>query len=127
MADKTRRILVVEDSASILEFIRFYFTDILHWEVVAVNSGADALQAFEGGKFDMLLTDINLDAHMNGIEVARRLRQRQPTLAVVLMGGDHRASAMAKKADFGVFLHKPFDPPTLGKVCLALVESASGK
>jgi DNA-binding response OmpR family regulator len=127
MVAGTKRILVVEDSESILGFIKVYFTTIFDWEVVVAHNAAEALQAFEVGRFDMLLADINLDPHINGIELAKRLREQQKTLEVLLMGGDRRDSATAKEAGFDDFLLKPFELPTLGEACAKVIGRARGR
>ncbi|MCX5795366.1 MAG: response regulator [Elusimicrobia bacterium] len=109
-----KRILIVEDEASLLELLSFYFRTKLGWEVVAAGSGAAALEAFEVGKFHMLLADVDLGGGPDGIEVARRLRDQDPPLKVVMMSGEPANETKVRKAKLGSFMPKPFDLPDLG-------------
>jgi CheY-like chemotaxis protein len=93
--------------------------DVLHRFLEAlqcqVQSCANAEAAIEldhasaERTFDVLLTDIALGAGLRGTELARRLSQRHPQLAVLLMSG---YSQEMVKADGGAslpwaLLHKP--------------------
>jgi|GEM_PF-2732162 len=111
---KPRRILIVEDEPSLLELLSFYFTTKLGWEVVAAGNGAAALDAFKVGKFHMLLADVDLGDGPDGIEVAKRLRDQEPPLKVVMMSGEHANAAKVREANIGAFMPKPFDLPDLG-------------
>jgi CheY-like chemotaxis protein len=46
----------------------------------------DALAIFECDKFDMLVTDYRM-AGMNGLELARLIRQKAPSLPVIIVTG----------------------------------------
>lgn len=116
MPTKPKRILIVEDEPSLLDLLSLYFTTKLGWEVVCAGSGAAALEAFEPGKFHMLLADVDLGDGPDGIEVARQMRQQEPPLRVVIMSGEPKNEAKARNADLGTFLSKPFDLPDLGTV-----------
>ncbi len=116
MPSEPKRILIVEDEPSLLELLSFYLTTKLGWEVVAADSGAAALQAFEVGKFHILLADVDLGDELDGIEVARRLRNQDPPLKVVMMSGEPKNEAKVREAEVGAFMAKPFDLPDLGTV-----------
>jgi CheY-like chemotaxis protein len=47
---------------------------------------SDALTMFEREKFDMLVTDYSMD-EMNGLELARLMRQKAPGLPVIIVSG----------------------------------------
>ena len=49
-------------------------------------SGNEALMKFEREKYDILVTDYRM-ADMNGLELARRVRQKAPGLPVVIVSG----------------------------------------
>lgn len=103
-------VLVVDDEDS----LRSVVTRILRrlgFTVYAVT-GADEALAFAAahdGAIDLLLTDIAMP-HMDGIELAARLRKVRPSLALVLMTGFAGAVSDERWAETGVVtvLHKPF-------------------
>jgi CheY-like chemotaxis protein len=49
-------------------------------------SGAEALAKFEESSFDALVTDFRMD-DMNGVELARLIRQKAPDLPVIVVTG----------------------------------------
>ncbi|MEE9190095.1 MAG: response regulator [Candidatus Neomarinimicrobiota bacterium] len=66
-------ILIVEDDPS----QRGYLTNLLtqsKFNVIAANSGEQALGLIEGKKIDLALLDINLGQGMDGIELSKTLR-----------------------------------------------------
>lgn len=75
-----------------------------------VFSGEEALTLFTGGarNYKALVTDVRLGGNMSGWEVAKRLREKEPTLPVVYV----TASAAEEWASHGVsgsiFVPKPF-------------------
>jgi two-component system alkaline phosphatase synthesis response regulator PhoP len=115
MVAETRRILIIEDEPSLLGLLSLFFSSQLGWEVVAVADGAAALDAFQAGRFHVLLADVDLGAGPDGIEVAQRLREQHPPLQIVIMSGEPKNEAKAHKARLGTFMSKPFDLPDLKK------------
>lgn len=84
----TETILVVEDSADVLELARGYLTR-LGYNVLAAQSGEEALRIFDAhdGKVDLLFTDVVMPGGMNGLTLAETLRDRSPDLAILLTTG----------------------------------------
>jgi len=98
--------LVVDDDSS----QRRLFQRVLErdgWDVVAAESGAAAVEAFARGSYELLLSDINL-GDMNGIDLARGVRQQCPEIRVVLVSGLPENLERAKSAGFTSCLLKPF-------------------
>ena len=109
------RVLVVEDEdaartglAEILE--------ILGYRPVAVASGEAALALAPADRFDALLSDLVLPG-INGADLADRLVERWPELAVIIMSGYTEDEAMRRGISAGEvrFLQKPFDMETLAR------------
>ena len=69
---KTRRILVVDDDAGILELTRTILAGA-GYEVSTASSGSDALAAVRQTRFDLALLDINMPG-MDGWETLRVLQ-----------------------------------------------------
>ena len=68
-----------------------------------------ALSEINGSEFDIAIVDLMLPG-VNGIELARQLRNRQPSTRVLLTSAYHLSEAQLRKLDCGVigFLPKPF-------------------
>jgi two-component system, cell cycle sensor histidine kinase and response regulator CckA len=82
------------------------------YRVIAADSGATALAAYHNsaGKIAILITDLLMPG-MDGAELIRQLRSRNPALKVIAISGqldrsENGASPMDIMAD--AFLHKPF-------------------
>ncbi|MCX6153380.1 MAG: response regulator [Candidatus Kapabacteria bacterium] len=68
------KILVAEDSYINQEVIREGFCKIPGWEIVIVNNGLEAVEAFKTQYFDIILTDISMPV-MDGYEAAKIIRE----------------------------------------------------
>jgi len=105
-----RRVLVVEDD----DLVRPLLESVLRregFEVLVAEDGARALELCEGvgGAVDLVLSDLQMP-HMSGIELCGRLRERDPTLAVLFMSGYTDLETFHEEGAFGAanFLQKPF-------------------
>ena len=106
------RILVVEDEADVRSILVQAFTQ-LGYRVFAAANGPEALRVWEKeeGKIDLLFSDVVMPGGLNGLQLARKLREKKPDLKVIL------ASGYSKEALDGVniekermlYLCKPFD------------------
>jgi CheY-like chemotaxis protein len=79
------RILLVDDNASGLA-ARKTVLEELGLRVFVSLSGADALDQFTSGPFDLVVTDYRMP-RMDGLELISRLRAMAPTLPIVLLSG----------------------------------------
>ena len=108
-------ILVVEDERLVRAGIRMLLSDE-GYDVLDAASPEEALALLDehGAAFDVLLTDIVMPG-MNGPELARKLRERDPDLAVVFMSGfSDRALVEQGRIESGVpVLEKPFEEAEL--------------
>lgn len=71
MSDKSA--LVVEDSPMMRQLIVFALTRIPRMRVTEADDGVDGLRKLATGKFDIILTDINMPI-MDGLKLVRRVR-----------------------------------------------------
>jgi CheY-like chemotaxis protein len=79
-------VLLVDDDATILDVIGEALREVGH-DVLVCNAGAAAIVAMEeDGKFDVLVTDLGMPG-VNGWDVARRARQLDPPLPVIVISG----------------------------------------
>lgn len=103
-------VCLVEDD----EAIRVVLTTIMAregWSVWSVESALDAVAGLdarraEGQPIRVLITDRNLASGENGEVLARRAREDDPTLAVVVISGDY--DSVIKLEPGVVLLPKPF-------------------
>ncbi len=103
----TARTLLVDDDPDVREHMRAELTT-RGCEVVAVGAAEDAERAFDeaGGAFDLLVTDVMLPGR-SGIELARTLIARRPSLAVLVVSGFIPENEPALDPAWGR-LEKPF-------------------
>jgi DNA-binding NtrC family response regulator len=114
MSDKAT-ILVVDDEST----LRSIFSEMLtRWGyrcIVAANA-VDALQMIEANviTLDMLVTDIVMPGELNGLDLAVKLHERQPDVAILLITG-YAQSSLRKDAEASGYriLDKPFREATL--------------
>lgn len=117
MTNQTRdpRILLVEDDAEMRTLvIRILKTS--GYEIVAVESAADAIQRFEqeNGRFDLLFSDMVMPGK-SGLELVDELRVKNPELPVLLYSGyqDQRERWEKLESKGYHFLQKPFSTTAL--------------
>jgi len=109
----TRRILVVDDDADILEVLEMRL-GALGYAVTATPTPEDALRLLGERGFDVALFDLRM-ARMDGIALTRAAHERQSRLPVVIMtahGTIENAVQAIKQGAFD-FITKPFVPEEL--------------
>jgi signal transduction histidine kinase len=109
VADRSKRILVVDDNADALELLATILEDVGY----TVLRAADAVEALRGiDAFDphVALLDIGLPV-MDGYELAARLRSRAkvPRLVAITGYGQDADRARSDRAGFAAHLTKPVD------------------
>jgi len=82
MADKTTRILLVDDEQPVQKLLT-YPLEKEGYEVVQAFDGQQALQAFEQHQFDLVVLDIMLP-RMDGLEVCQRIRAKSRVPIIML-------------------------------------------
>jgi two-component system, OmpR family, response regulator len=106
------RILVVDDDQHIREVVSFALGQAGH-SVVEARDGAEALRAFAGGGFDLVILDIVMP-EADGLEVCRKIRGNSTTPIVFVSSRDDeldRILGLELGADD--YITKPFSPREL--------------
>lgn len=85
MTGRPLRILAVDDDPLVLFNTGAMLEDLGH-DVVEASSASRALQIFEPGAFDLVITDQAMPA-MTGVQLAEALRARQPDIKIILATG----------------------------------------
>jgi DNA-binding NarL/FixJ family response regulator len=83
------RILIADDFEDWRSQVLLLFKTRPEWQVVAeAADGLEAIQKTEESKPDLIVLDIGLPK-LNGIEAARRIRQRSPSSKIVFLSQDN--------------------------------------
>jgi len=90
------RILLAEDDESMRRFLAKALQNAGH-EVVSFGQGDEAYSCLQRDVFDILLTDIVMP-EMDGIELARRAAETDPTLKIMFITG-FAAVALSPESD----------------------------
>jgi signal transduction histidine kinase/ActR/RegA family two-component response regulator len=100
------RILVVDDDDDV-RVVTAATVEELGYQVVAVGSAGDALRELEGGEFDLLITDVAMPG-VNGVELARRVRQSHERLPILFASGYADVQTFGHELSRETVLKKPF-------------------
>ncbi len=76
------RILVADDEPAIRKVVRDALEREGH-EVVTAIDGKEALERFDEGAFDLVVTDLAMP-HVDGLELVKEIRRRSPLPILVL-------------------------------------------
>jgi len=102
------KILVVEDEKRMAQVLRKALSEEGHAVQVAAD-GPAALEAAAAENFDLLLLDVMLPG-VNGIEVARRLRDKRQQTPILMLTARDTVADVVRGLDAGAddYLTKPF-------------------
>lgn len=126
--ESTATILVIEDHKETRIFLELALSD--DYLVDCATDATEALQMAKKRTYDLFLIDIALQDSIDGVEVARQLRQLPrygdtPMIAMTAhRKGRYRESFLEQ--GFDEFLAKPFFPEDLLEAIERLVSSSSG-
>src|SRR5919199_3938712 len=104
-----RRILVADDDAAIRGLLKEFLGNE-GYETVEARSGKEVLQAAGAAEPDLMLLDLRMP-DWDGMEVMRRLKERDLGIPVVLMTAYGTSSSAIQAMQLGAFdyLTKPFE------------------
>lgn len=101
-----KKILVVDDDKASCELL----SEILMtqgWETMTANSPEKALILSNQTKFDLVISDINLEASLSGLDLLQRLREKSPVILVTGFGSLETAVEASREGAWD-FISKPF-------------------
>src|SRR5262245_22756591 len=101
-----KRILVVDDDRASCKLLR----DLLNsqgWSAEAVTTADEALRLASTEQFDLLISDINLEADQNGIDLLRQMRDHCRVILMTGFGTLDTTVAASREGAWDI-LSKPF-------------------
>jgi CheY-like chemotaxis protein len=111
-----RRVLLVEDDASVGEMVEAMLTELGH-EVVRAAAAAPALEILRRRQpIDLMITDLIMPGGTNGVELAQLAVELRPGLPVVLTSGYTGETLGAATQAPWPLLTKPYLAETLAAV-----------
>jgi CheY-like chemotaxis protein len=115
-----RNILVVDDTSSVADLMREMLLSF-GYKAEVCESAKEALVLFDAGKFDLVITDYTMPG-INGVELARLMRQRVPNQSIILITGSSYSLADNATLPVNSVLQKPFSVEEFQQaVAMALV------
>ena len=109
------RVLIVEDDETFCAFL----TELLQRqgnEVVCSTGGLDGYQKAQSCSCDLVILDVRMPGLL-GTEIAEALKQKTPSVKVILISAFADASLRETASNLGIpLLSKPFSPADLFEV-----------
>ncbi len=111
MDAKDMRFLVVDDFATMRRIVRNLLKEAGITNVEEAEDGAVALNMLKGGKFDFVISDINMP-NMNGFDLLRNIRAEPQfkSLPVLMVTAEAKKEDIINAAQIGAsgYIVKPF-------------------
>ena len=116
MNDTVPQLLIVDDELHVRESLSHWFAED-GYDVVAADSGKQALALLGRRSFDIVITDIRMPG-MDGLELQHRILEVDPDLAIIVITAYASVSTAVQALKEGAYdyLAKPFDPEEMTRV-----------
>ncbi len=106
-----KQILFVDDH-EVLARLSCEILEMQGYKAVSAYNAEDALRKFDNESFDLIVTDMRMEG-MNGLELAKRVHQKNPEVPVIIVtgyapidGGDDVKAVLQKEELFPALLEK---------------------
>ncbi|MCA8943200.1 MAG: response regulator [Planctomycetes bacterium] len=116
-------ILIVDDSATMRKIImRSLRQSGIEAAFSEAGDGVEGLAALEGGKFDLILSDVNMP-NMNGLEFVKQVSEKHADAPPIVMITTESSDAVQSALENGAkgYLKKPFKPENVQEVVTPLL------
>lgn len=97
------KILLIDDEMDVRGFMKDFLED-RDFLVEAAADGLEGWEKFDKGNFDLVVCDM-LMPKMIGLEVLRRIREKNPNQRVIMMTGVKEESMVEKAKSLGCYLY----------------------
>ena len=112
-----RRIVLIVEDESLVRLDAALFLRDAGCEVLEAADAHEALEVVEEHPVDVLFTDINMPGSMNGLELARKVKEARPEVRLVLTSGAVKPKP-EQIPDEGAFLSKPYSPEAVARAVM---------
>ncbi len=108
------KVLVVDDSGTMRKIIIRALNSVGYTNVVEAADGAEGFATFQGGSFDLVLTDWNMP-NKSGLDLTRDIRGTGSDVPIFMITTEGEKSRVLEAISAGVtdYLMKPFSADTL--------------
>lgn len=117
------RILIADDSATVRKLIGVMLSRYYLCDITEAADGADAYSKLASGKFDLLVTDVNMP-RMTGLALVKKLREEQKnSIPVIIVTTKGAARDQEKGMEMGAdaYITKPVNGYLLARKVGALL------
>jgi two-component system chemotaxis response regulator CheY len=106
--------LVVEDSPMMRQLLVLALSRLKNLKVTEADDGVDGLRKLAGGKFDIIITDINMPI-MDGLKLVKRVRSdpthRLVPIIIITTEGSSEDRSRALQLGANAYITKPIQAP----------------
>ena len=113
-----KAILFVDDH-EVLARLSCEILEMQGYKAVSAYNAQDALKKFDENEFDVLVTDMRMEG-MNGVELARKIREKSPSTPVIIVTG--YGPIDGNKESFNVLQKDNLFPELLEKIKVLIGE-----
>ena len=121
---KRSRILLVDDDPEVSDIIGLTLEHLGH-SVTVVTSGSEALSAFQGDNYGLVITDLGMP-DVSGIDVARAVKATKPNTPVMLITGWGVHLNPEQMREIDSVIEKPFGKEALITQMAELLPAKNG-
>lgn len=119
-----KKLLIVDDSASIRQLVTFTLKDA-GYDVLVAEHGKNAIAKLTDTPVDMVITDLNMP-EMDGIELIRQMRgmpsHRFTPIVMLTTESQEKKKVEGKNAGASGWIVKPFKPEQLTEIVRKFVK-----
>ena len=113
---KALRVLFVEDEPALCKLAERVLVK-RGYSVTLASSAAEARQYLEQGRFELLISDVNLGGAEDGLSLTRFARSQQPAQRIVIISGLTEGLQTHCSEISAMYLPKPFSVDSLLQAC----------
>jgi two-component system, chemotaxis family, chemotaxis protein CheY len=106
--------LIVEDSPMMRQLLVFALSRVKNVKVTEADDGVDGLRKLANGRFDIILTDINMPI-MDGLKLVKRVRtdpvHKDVPIIIITTEGAQEDKRRALELGANAYITKPIQAP----------------
>lgn len=121
-----KNILAVDDSEPMRKMVELVLKSAGYAVTLAVD-GVDGVAKFRSGRFDLIVTDINMP-NMHGVELIKEIRKLNPDIPILALTTESEDQMRKKGAEAGAdgWIVKPFRPAQFLDIVRQVLETPAG-